>query len=325
MRLWSEKMAKCDLENDLKLPLDLKIEKTKKIIQNFYEKHDGKIYVAYSGGKDSSVVLHIVRTLFPEVVGVFCNTTNEKKEIIEYVKNTNNVVTMLPKKGFKWILKNKGFHLISKRVCKQINALKYPTGENATIRNLYLTGFTAAGKYLPKERVAKKWRFLENEDFEITSKCCEILKHEPSRRFQQQTGLMPITGLMAVESTQRRSHIQKHGYSLDNVCRAVGFWTEADIWEYAKMHNLRFSENYYDRHINGVFVKGDVRSGCEYCFMGFAFETTKKRMKDETYQNRLQISKICDPKKYESMMKVENNKVSFRDALSITFSVGDLA
>jgi len=277
--------------------------------------------VAYSGGKDSTVVLHLVRSLYSEIVGAFCNTTNDKKEILEYVKNTPNVKTLLPKKGYVWIVKNHGFPLISKRVCKQINALKYPTEKNATIRNLYLTGFTAAGKYLPKERVAKKWRFLETAPFEITSKCCEILKHEPARRYEKESGTVPITGLMAVESTQRESHIIKHGYMLNSTLRAIGFWTEKDIWDYAELHNIRFAENYYDRVINGVLVKGDKRSGCEMCYMGFAFETTKKAKADPEYMNRLQISKICDPKKYEKMMKVENNGVTFKEAIMTTFGV----
>lgn len=314
-------MTKEQLRKDQVLPLEQKIEKTKQLIMAYYEAHGGDINVAFSGGKDSKVVEHLVRSIYPDTLCVFCDTTNEKKEILEYVKNTPNVKTLLPKKGFVWIMKNHGFPFISKRVCKQVNALKYPTPKNATIRNLYLTGYTALKKYLPKERFAKKWRFLLDEPYELTSKCCEILKHEPARRFQKKSGLAPITGLMAVESSQRESHIAKHGYMLDNTLRAIGFWTEKDIWDYAKLHNIRFAENYYDRWVNGVFVKGDLRSGCEYCLMGFAHETTKKRRADKEYMNRLQISKICNPKKHEKMMKVVNNGVTFKEATLRTFGV----
>jgi len=316
-------MTKEQLKTDQSLSLNEKIEKSKELIKEYYEKHNGQINVAFSGGKDSTVVKHLVRSLFPEVLCVFCNTTNEKKEILEYVKNTENVKTLLPKKGFIWVMKKHGFPFVSKRVSKQINALKYPTDKNATIRNLYLTGFTALGRYLPKEKVAKKWRFLEDEKFEITSKCCEILKHEPARRFEKMSGLSPITGLMAVESAQRESHIAKHGYILNSTLRAIGFWTEKDIWDYAKLHNIRFAENYYDRYINDTFVTGDLRSGCEYCLMGFAFETTKKRRADAEYRNRLQISKICDQKKYEKMMKVVNNGVTFKEATLTTFKISE--
>ncbi len=314
-------MTKEQLKADQALPLNEKIEKTKELIKQYYELHDGGVYIAYSGGKDSTVVKHIARSIYPEILCVFNNTTNEKKEILEYVKNTENVKTLLPKKGFIRVMKEHGFPMVSKRVSKQINALKYPTEQNATIRNLYLTGFTALGKYLPKERVAKKWRFLEEQPFELTAKCCEILKHEPARRFQKETGLAPMTGLMAVESTQRESHIRHHGYMLKDTLRAIGFWTEKDIWDYAELHGIRFAENYYDREINGTLVHGDKRSGCEYCLMGFAFETTKKKKADMFYQNRLQISKICDPRRYEKMMKVVNNGVTFKEATMTTFGV----
>jgi 3'-phosphoadenosine 5'-phosphosulfate sulfotransferase (PAPS reductase)/FAD synthetase len=314
-------MTKEQLQIDQELSLEQKILKSKELIKSYYEEHNGAMSVAYSGGKDSRVVLHLVRSLYPDIIGVFCNTTNEKKEILEYVKNTPNIKTLLPKKGFIRVMKEDGFPMISKRVCKQINALKYPTDNNATIRNLYLTGFTALGRYLPKERVAKKWRFLENEPFEVTAKCCEVLKHEPARRFEKESGLVPITGLMAVESSQRESHIIKNGYMLKNTLRAIGFWTEKDIWDYAKLNNIRFAENYYDRWIDGIFVKGDKRSGCEYCLMGYAFETTKKRRADKEYQNRLQISKICDPKRYEKMMKVVNNGITFKEAILKTFTI----
>jgi len=308
---------------DQALSLDEKIAKSKELIKEFYEKNNGNIHVAYSGGKDSSVVLHMTRSMFPDTLAVFNNTTNEKKEIIEYVKETPNVHTLFPKKSFIKVMKEHGFPMASKTVCKQINTMKHPTEKNATIRNLYTTGFTAAGRYLPRQVLAKKWKFLIEEPFSITSKCCVILKHEPAERFQKETGSKPITGLMAVESAQRKSHITKYGYMLDSVCRAIGFWTEEDIWNYAKKYNIRFAENYYDRWINGVFVKGDKRSGCEYCLMGFAFETTKKRKSDEEYQNRLQISKICDPKKYKVMMKISNNGVSFREATLKTFNLSE--
>lgn len=45
------------------LPLDLKVEMTKARIKEWYEHYDGQVYVSFSGGKDSTVLLHIVREL----------------------------------------------------------------------------------------------------------------------------------------------------------------------------------------------------------------------------------------------------------------------
>ena len=53
------------------LPLHLKVQMTKRRIQEFYDHFDGKVYVCFSGGKDSTVLLHLVRSLYPEVPAVF--------------------------------------------------------------------------------------------------------------------------------------------------------------------------------------------------------------------------------------------------------------
>lgn len=34
-------------------------------------------------------------------------------------------------------------------------------------------------------------------------------------------------------------------------------WTESDIWEYAKINNIRFDECYYDRYIDGILIKSE--------------------------------------------------------------------
>lgn len=52
------------------LPLHLKVELSKNRIKQFYEHFDGNVYVSFSGGKDSTVLLHLVRSLYPEVPAV---------------------------------------------------------------------------------------------------------------------------------------------------------------------------------------------------------------------------------------------------------------
>ena len=65
--------------NELKLlqnyPLDLKIEKTKLRIREWvdYYGEDG-VYISFSGGKDSTVLLDIVRNMYPDIEAVFSNT-----------------------------------------------------------------------------------------------------------------------------------------------------------------------------------------------------------------------------------------------------------
>lgn len=44
-----------------------------------------KVYCSFSGGKDSTVLLHLCRVLFPDILAVFCSTGNEYPEIIQFV------------------------------------------------------------------------------------------------------------------------------------------------------------------------------------------------------------------------------------------------
>jgi len=65
------------------LPLEAKIIKSQMRIREWYEHWSGDVYVAFSGGKDSTVLLHLTRQLYPDVPAVFCDTGLEFPEIKE--------------------------------------------------------------------------------------------------------------------------------------------------------------------------------------------------------------------------------------------------
>lgn len=74
------------------LPLEVKVLKTQQRIREWVT-HWGVngVYVSFSGGKDSTVLLHLVRKLYPEVEAVFVNTGLEYPEIQRFVKTFDNV------------------------------------------------------------------------------------------------------------------------------------------------------------------------------------------------------------------------------------------
>lgn len=67
--------------------LEQKIDHALGTIEAFVNRMGGldKVYVSFSGGKDSTVLFHLARRLYPDILGVFSNTGNEYPEIIQFV------------------------------------------------------------------------------------------------------------------------------------------------------------------------------------------------------------------------------------------------
>ncbi len=64
-----------------KLSLDDKILYSSVKIKEFYIATKGKTYVSYSGGKDSTVLLHLFRSIYPDTPAMFVDTGLEFPEI----------------------------------------------------------------------------------------------------------------------------------------------------------------------------------------------------------------------------------------------------
>ena len=97
-------------------PLELKIAKTKLRIQEWVDTYGIEgVYVAFSGGKDSTVLLHIVREMYPNVEGVFANTGNEFPEIVQFVRKQKNITWVKPRKSFARVIKEEGYPVVSKK------------------------------------------------------------------------------------------------------------------------------------------------------------------------------------------------------------------
>lgn len=126
------KMTNDQLKQLQALPLNIKIRKTEQRIREWYEHWEGNVYVSFSGGKDSTVLLDIVRHLYPNVPAVFSDTGLEYPEIKEFVKTFPNVTIVRPKHSFKEILTKYGYPIISKQVANTVDNASRWIKENLT-------------------------------------------------------------------------------------------------------------------------------------------------------------------------------------------------
>ena len=119
-------------------PLEIKIKMTKQRIREWVNHFglDG-VYVSFSGGKDSTVLLTIAREMYPDIKAVFIDTGLEFPEIREFVKTWDNVDWVKPKLTFKQTVEKYGYPFISKEVSECVyGARRYLTRVMAQMDNL---------------------------------------------------------------------------------------------------------------------------------------------------------------------------------------------
>ena len=108
-----------ELQQMQSLPLESKIRMTIQRLNVWIDAFgtDG-VYVSFSGGKDSTVLLDIVRNKmgYKEIPAVFVDVPTQYPELKEFAKKFDNVEILKPKISFMQVCEQYGFPLISKEV-----------------------------------------------------------------------------------------------------------------------------------------------------------------------------------------------------------------
>ena len=273
------------------MPLDLKELYAERRIRDWYDYWCGQVYVAFSGGKDSTVLLNIVRRIYPEVPAVFIDTGLEYPEIRSFVKATENVVWIKPSMTFKKVIEKHGYPVVSKCQARAIKT--YRSTEESVRKQRRINRWT---------RISKKWEFLIEAPFKISDVCCYFMKKAPAERYEKQSGRKPMMGMMAYESGNRTLLYLERGCNAFNNNRPVSwpiaFFTDKDVWEYIRKYDLPYSS---------IYDMGADRTGCMFCMFGVHLDCRQHLL------NRFQRMQTTHPKYYRFCM----NKLKIREIMKL--------
>ena len=252
-------------------------------------------YVSFSGGKDSTVLLHLVRSLYPEIKAMFVDTGLEYPEIKQFVKTNDNVDIIRPKKRFDQVVEEYGFPIISKEVSECVNQAR-----KALITGKYQYRLAKLNDTSNPYNCAK-WAYLLDAPFKISNQCCNVMKKGPAHKYYKETGRVPMIGTLAEESRLRTQQYLKQGCNGFNskipTSNPIAFWTEQDILEYLVKFNVPYANVYGDivQDENGKYhTTGCQRTGCMFCGFGCHLEKSP---------NRFQKLKESHPKQYDYIIK----------------------
>lgn len=246
---------------------------------------DGQVYVAFSGGADSTVLLDLVRKLYPDVEAVFCNTGLEYPEVQSFVKTFDNVTTIYPEMSFVDVIKKYGYPLISKEVSDTIHLGRQNIAEGkltTRVQKLNGTYLTSQGKLSLFN--CSKYKPLTEVDFIIGGECCDVMKKRPFKRYEKQTGKKAILGVMADDSRLRKTQWMKSGCNAFESKRPkskpLSIWTTQDILQYIQKYNLPIASVYGEivenPETHRLETTGCEHTGCIFCGFGAHLETRSR-------------------------------------------------
>lgn len=307
-----------ELKQMQSLSLKAKINMTCTRIRDWYNYWVGlgeNVYLSWSGGKDSTVLRHIIKTEFPyyNIPCVYVDTGLEYPEIKEFVKKDPDVVILHPEKPFWQVVRDYGYPVISKEVSECVcNARKHLNGGGSTNITENYSDLESMPQRVQKvlgilkkrsspDRSAfnlEKWKPLIDVPFKISSRCCSIMKKNPLHKFNKENKMHPMTAEMAEESRLRLEQWLRNGCNgfdmKEPKSTPMSFWTEQDVLQYIKEFNVEIPSVYgkiiNDNDLidgfeqlsmcdNGCKLKttGCNRTGCIFCLYGANLEKGKSR------------------------------------------------
>lgn len=251
-------------------PLSGKIEMANQVLNALFKATD-RVAVAFSGGRDSLVALHLALQIKPDIPVMFVNTGIEFPESLEYTRQL----------AADWKL---DFHEANARV----NFWRLTEEQGLPVAGRGNTTFMRD--------------LSEKADVKLSNSCCHRMKETPARQFYREHKIKgTVTGLRVSESLMRKYNFADYGAlrysSIYNtlISWPLYAWLDEDIAKYVEKNNLP---------LNPIYGKGYNRVGCWACLQDMFYKDSRLFTLQEEHPNMYKTVRKKFGKQMMSLLKV---------------------
>ena len=252
-------------------------------IEDLYFHTNGNCYVSFSGGKDSTVLLALIKmsvdvgVLPPEgIKAVFINTGVEMQATIDFVKwckesgYYKNIEMIRPKLPYAKVISKYGKPIKSKMKAQYLGSWqKGNRSENVMSYLVYGESLKTGKQFTRTKLAAKDFHMIHpNFDIKVSNNCCKYLKKEASKDYDIENNTQgKILGLRGGEGGARQLAVIKRLHNGGKLCTyysgkimiktPIIDWTDEDVDEFIETYNVPLSRAYTEY--------GLKRTGCYGC------------------------------------------------------------
>ena len=227
---------------------------------------ENNAYISFSGGKDSTVLSHLIDEALPnnKIPRVFFNTGIEYKAIVKFAERERErderIIIINPHINIKKMLEEKGYPFKSKEHSDHIAC--YQKGGMTLWVQKYL-GTNTEGRIKAKQfQCPDKLRYQFTPEFKLkcSKHCCDELKKKTAKNYEKESGKKIVLTGMRAEEGGSRANINCTAFAegkLKKFHPLLVITEEFEEW-FIKTRNVKLFELYYPPY-------NFERTGCKGC------------------------------------------------------------